>query len=212
MNLMDHDNIGKDSEGRRRIMQAAYPLFVEQGYKAVSMQQIADAAQIHKATLYHHFLHKEDLFGSVVVMAMLQSREEVADVIRRGGTAEEQLVGAALQLFARAQSDLGRLMTDIHENIEPERRNKLLKEKSMPWELFEQIFADAIGREELPPIDPGFGVSLFIGMVWGQIWMQKMDWRTNPLDAAMAKSIVQVLFAGLRGARTETGAELLLSN
>jgi AcrR family transcriptional regulator len=41
----------EDSEGRLRILRAAYPLFVERGYDGVSMQGIADAVPLNKATL-----------------------------------------------------------------------------------------------------------------------------------------------------------------
>src|SRR5215207_7179790 len=52
----------ESSEGQVRIVRAAYPLFVEQGYVSVSMQEIADAVPLNKATLYHHFQNKDDLF------------------------------------------------------------------------------------------------------------------------------------------------------
>ncbi len=56
-----------DVSGRGRILREARLLFTAQGYAAVSMQQIADAAAVNKATLYHHFRDKEDLFLSVMV-------------------------------------------------------------------------------------------------------------------------------------------------
>ncbi len=120
------------SEGKARILRAAYPLFIEHGYKAVSMQQIADAAHIHKATLYHHFLHKDELFGSVVHLALGEMRAELTAIIDRGGSPAEQLIEAATQIFARTQSDFGRLMTDVHENVAPEFRMEIMKEKSLP--------------------------------------------------------------------------------
>ena len=55
-----------ESEARNRVLDAARPLFVDYGYKGVSMQQIAAAAGIHKATLYHHFKDKDALFAAVV--------------------------------------------------------------------------------------------------------------------------------------------------
>ncbi len=188
---------GIESEGRQRIIAAAYPLFVEHGYQAVSMQQIAEAAQIHKATLYHHFQHKEDLFGSVAIAAISRSREDVAEGINQGGSPETQFVQVAMRLFARTQSEFGRLMTDVHDNVSVERRKRIFEEQSMPWELFEQIIHEAIEREDLPPMDASFAVSIFAGMVWGQIWMRKMGWLEGPLDEELARRLIRIMFAGL---------------
>ncbi len=185
------------SEGRTRILRAAYPLFMEHGYKSVSMQQIADVAQIHKATLYHHFLHKDDLFASVVHLALVEMRAELTAIIDRGGSPAEQLIDAALQIFTRTQSDFGRLMTDMHEHMEADVRIELIKEKYLPWELFRQIIEQAIDAGNLPEVDTELAVGMYVGMVWGQIWMRKTEWVSGPLDRALATNIVHILFRGL---------------
>ncbi|HWK80950.1 MAG TPA: helix-turn-helix domain-containing protein, partial [Thermomicrobiales bacterium] len=132
--MQDEDGREEISESRRRVLDAANALFVEHGFKAVSMQQIANAAQINKATLYHHFRSKEDLFAAVVMEATAQSKDDISRAIAEGGTPVEQLARAALQIFARTKSDFGRLMTDVHEQMEPELRTRILSEQAMPWE------------------------------------------------------------------------------
>lgn len=186
------------SEARRRVLDAANALFVEHGFKAVSMQQIANAAQITKATLYHHFRSKEDLFADVVKDAMTQSGEDIAQALAAGGTPAEQLARAAEQLFARTHSDFGRLMTDVHEQLEPELRRRLLVEQAMPWERFRDVMRDAVDRGDLPPVDSDLAISMFVGMVWGQIWLRKIEIIDLPMDEALARTLVSVLFSGLR--------------
>ncbi|MGC4190755.1 MAG: TetR/AcrR family transcriptional regulator [Thermomicrobiales bacterium] len=196
--MQDAEHREDMSEARRRVLDAANALFVEHGFKAVSMQQIANVAQINKATLYHHFRSKEDLFAAVVLDATAQSRDDVARAISQGGTPAEQLARAAMQLFARARSDFGRLMTDVHEQIEPEVRNRILSEQAMLWELFREVFLDAARAGDLPEMDTDLAVSMFIGTVWGQLWMRKIEVIETPLDEDLAVSIVNVLFSGFR--------------
>lgn len=50
---------------RSRILQAATELFVEQGYSAVSMSQVAKAAEVTKSLIHHHFGSKERLWEAV---------------------------------------------------------------------------------------------------------------------------------------------------
>jgi len=186
------------SEARRRVMDAANALFVEHGFTAVSMQQIANAAQITKATLYHHFRSKEDLFAAVVLEATAQSKDDIAKAIAEGGTPDEQLARAAMHVFARTRSDFGRLMTDVHEQMVPELRNRILSEQAMPWELFREVFEEAELKCGLPTGHTELAISMFIGMVWGQIWMRKIEVSDLPLDETLAATIVNVLFSGLR--------------
>ena len=57
----------KRSEAKRAaILTAARGVFLQDGYAAASMNAIADAAKVSKATLYSHFKDKEALFAAVV--------------------------------------------------------------------------------------------------------------------------------------------------
>jgi AcrR family transcriptional regulator len=47
------------------IARVAADLFYRNGYDATSMQDIADAAGLHKSSLYHHLRHKEELLEHV---------------------------------------------------------------------------------------------------------------------------------------------------
>lgn len=51
------------------IMQAAKSLFLEHGFGAVSMDQVAKLAGVSKATVYAHFTSKEKLFAEMVFRA-----------------------------------------------------------------------------------------------------------------------------------------------
>ena len=50
-------------------MQAAKALFLEHGFGAVSMDQVARQAGVSKATVYAHFTSKEKLFAEMVFQA-----------------------------------------------------------------------------------------------------------------------------------------------
>ncbi|HKW08472.1 MAG TPA: TetR/AcrR family transcriptional regulator [Candidatus Dormibacteraeota bacterium] len=49
------------------IREAAAALFLEKGYQATSMDDIAAAAQVSKQTIYTHFANKQELFGDLVL-------------------------------------------------------------------------------------------------------------------------------------------------
>jgi TetR/AcrR family transcriptional regulator len=188
-----------ESDGRTRIVRAAYPLFVQQGYDSVSMQEIADAVPIHKATLYHHFQNKDDLFRAVVRAAMARLHAQIEGYIQEGGSAADQLSRVAAQIFRDAESELGRLMSDVNQHFTLEQRQQLVSTRADPWSLYQQIFRDAVASGELVEVDPALAAAMFVGMLHGQTWSLKIGRISAPLDEQRARYIVDVLFAGLNG-------------
>ncbi|NOY97586.1 MAG: TetR/AcrR family transcriptional regulator [Chloroflexi bacterium] len=57
----------KGERTRQAIMDAAYDLFLEQGFHATSMRQIAERAGLALGGLYNHFSGKDDLFTAIVL-------------------------------------------------------------------------------------------------------------------------------------------------
>ncbi len=188
------------SEGRLRIIAAARPLFVEHGYKGVSMQQIADAACIHKATVYHHFRDKDALFAAVVQAELKQMRAELVDAIDAGETARQRLAAVGWAFFQRSRGDFGQLMSDVHTHLPESYRAQVMREQTFPWEQLEGIFAEAATRDDLPPIDPSLAATLFAGVIWGQIWARKVERVSEPLTPELADRLVDILLAGLANA------------
>src|SRR5271165_1610862 len=55
-----------DSPKHQLVLDAAAALFMAHGYGAVSMDAVARAAGVSKATLYAHFASKDALFATIV--------------------------------------------------------------------------------------------------------------------------------------------------
>jgi TetR/AcrR family transcriptional regulator len=58
-----------NTEARRRILEAARELFLERGLRGVSMEEVAGAAGIKKANLFHYYPRKESLELAVLEQA-----------------------------------------------------------------------------------------------------------------------------------------------
>ncbi|MFE1958193.1 TetR/AcrR family transcriptional regulator [Streptomyces sp. NPDC059479] len=73
---------GKARETRRRIIEAAGALFVEQGYGATKLQEIADRAGVAVQTIYFVFRNKPSLLKEVVDVAIAGDDEPVPTMDR----------------------------------------------------------------------------------------------------------------------------------
>lgn len=74
-----------------RILDAARRLFAEQGFDAVSMNAIAEAAEVSKANIFHHFKNKDDLYLAVLKTACASSCEHIERFGQAEGTFEQRL-------------------------------------------------------------------------------------------------------------------------
>ncbi len=57
-------------EGRQRILDVAASLFLERGYKATSLREIASAVGMKAGSLYYHFASKEVLLQAILQRGM----------------------------------------------------------------------------------------------------------------------------------------------
>ncbi len=207
----DASNGAEGSDSRLRIVRAAYPLFVERGYDAVSMQEIADAVPIHKATLYHHFQNKDDLFLAVVRSGMSQRHAQVDGFIREGGSAADQLTKVALLAFRDSQSEFGRLMTDVRLRLSEDQQQQFVERCADPWTLYEDIFSRGVVTGEVPPVDATLAATMFVGLIHGQTWSTKTGRLTEPLDEDRARLLVDTLFGGLHAVFGAPAIEVVLA-
>jgi AcrR family transcriptional regulator len=61
------DSLSKGERTSQVILEAAYTLFLEQGYHATSMRQIAQRADLALGGIYNHFESKEQIFETILV-------------------------------------------------------------------------------------------------------------------------------------------------
>ena len=65
--MMIDDTLTKGERTRQTIEDTAYELFLEQGYSATSMRQIAERAGIALGGIYNHFKSKDEIFQELII-------------------------------------------------------------------------------------------------------------------------------------------------
>ncbi len=86
---------GKESSSPKpnAIVLAALELFTRYGYRKTSIDDIAQAAQVAKRTVYLHFENKAAVFLAILEYLAGQVRQRCAAAERAGGTAVNRLAG-----------------------------------------------------------------------------------------------------------------------
>src|SRR6478672_7145660 len=75
------------------IVLAGLRLFTQYGYRKTSIDDIAQAAQVAKRTVYLHFENKAAVFLAILEYLGDRVRQRFAAAERAGGTAVERLTG-----------------------------------------------------------------------------------------------------------------------
>src|SRR5438093_11063212 len=100
-----------DSNTRHKVLQAALKKFADCGYEGASVQDIVEAAQVTKPTLYYYFGNKAELYQALVDYAHDERRRLMQAAAERGGTLADKLVEilAAVFDFLQNNRDLMRI-------------------------------------------------------------------------------------------------------
>ena len=100
----------ENDERRRRLLELGARLFTEHAYDEISMSQIARAAGISKALLYHYFPSKRDYFVATLAGGAEELRARAMQIAsalaeahsrQAAGGEDRQCVGLRLDLHAR---------------------------------------------------------------------------------------------------------------
>lgn len=146
------------------IEEAAFELFMEQGYHATSMRQIADKADLALGGIYNHFSNKEEIFAAILLDKHPYKQVLPLMLAAEGGTAEELIRNAARILVTELGSRPELLKLIFIELVEfnGAHVSGLLSEivpKVLP--MFEKMIRV---RKDLRKIPPPILVRSFLGM------------------------------------------------
>lgn len=79
------------AQTRERLLQKAIEHFLEKGYNAASIEQIAEEADFSKGAVYSNFASKDELAMHVVSRVRAERLGGLLEMMPEGGTAEEAL-------------------------------------------------------------------------------------------------------------------------
>jgi TetR/AcrR family transcriptional regulator len=183
---------------RELILERAAALFAQGGYPGTSMNQVAQACGLSKATLYHYYQDKYALLVSIADghVSRLQAivREALADQLTPEGQMRV-LIARLVREYAHAQNAHRVLTEDVKFLQEDDRARVLGKEREVV-QGFAQVVAALRPDLQQAALNKPLTMLLF-GMVnWLFTWMKPQ----GALDYEAMAPIVADLFLGGIGA------------
>jgi len=194
------------ARGRRRdrqrdaILRAAARLFRERGFADTGMRDIAAAADLSAANLYHYFDGKNDLLFYCQDRALDRMLAAVDAARRESRSATERLrvvFTAHLQtLLDEIEGATAHLQID---SLPPKLRDAIVKKRDSYERALRRLIADGIKSGELVDMDPAVVARAMLGaMNWTVTWFRPDGPETA---AAVGEVISRFLVRGI-AART----------
>jgi len=162
---MTEETHTKGERTRMQIEDAAIELFIEQGYHATSMRQIAERAELALGGIYNHFKSKDEIFEAIIVDKHPYKKLLPLILEVEGDTMEDFLSHAASVVIKELTSQpyyLKLMLIEIAEfnGIHGAALIKEIGPKLLP--IFERIIKT---RKNLRTNNPAFLMRSFLGMV-----------------------------------------------
>ena len=188
----------------REILDAALTVFVEKGFAAAKLDDVAVAAGISKGLLYRYFDNKAELFKEVIRQALVTTIRDVGDRARASGNAVAALDMFLEQMIAIAndprRSAIPKLIISESGSF-PELAMFYLEEVIGPGL---QQLAGLVGRGvesgEFRKVDPELAAKsiiapLLLSVIWRHTFARHDSKRFDP--AALIRQHRDILLHGL---------------
>jgi TetR/AcrR family transcriptional repressor of mexJK operon len=176
-----------ESPKRQLVLDAAGELFMAQGYGAVSMDAVARAAGVSKATLYAHFSSKDRLFATIIGEAC-QTRVSPSEMLPADATDPQAALtafGGRLLRFFLEKRVLAIYRVVTAESVRFPELGQAFYESgpAAVHQVFSEWLAEqtAAGRLQVP--DPAVASEQFIGMLRTRPFLRASLGMTPPTEA-----------------------------
>ena len=87
------------NQRRDSILEAAIKVYDQEGYHAITMEKIAETAELSRATLYLHFKTKDEIFIHAIVSYSSFFRKRLENLYARRAEIKDDLLAALWSTF-----------------------------------------------------------------------------------------------------------------
>lgn len=196
-----------DPKRGQHILESAAKLFAGRHYHEVRMEDVAQAAQVAKGTVYRYFRDKEDMYLGLILTALERLYAEVQTEVGRTKDPEEKLlvyVRSSVNFFLKHP-----YFFDLVQRIEttgtPKKVDALQASRERFFSMVSGFIRDLTGKEDLSAHPLNLPTLALTGMI-----RQILRFHPKPFPADLPQWIVEQFLQGLKGkARGKKGAHRL---
>ena len=185
---------GRPGNDREHVLAVAVALFIEKGYDATSVADLADRLGVTKSALYHHFSSKEELLGLALNDALTALEGVFDEPFDDAGAQLERVLRGAVRVLVEKLPEVT-LLLRVRGNGRVEQA-ALERRRAFDHRVSEVVTRAQDEGMLRPDVDPAVATRLVFGMV-----NSLTEWYRpgGALDAdALADTVLATALEGLR--------------
>jgi AcrR family transcriptional regulator len=184
-------------------------MVAERGYDEVSVRDVAEALEISKGTILHHFRSKESLLEELHSEYMRRRLAEANEFLAASEDPVDQLQMIVYQLLLSQQDDRAATVAFAREIVRFAEEDVMSEVRAMREEysrLVTGIIRRGVERRDFVEVDPALTALQLFGMCnWSWTWFRPQgEWSAREIADAFCRTLIGGLAreapARLRGA------------
>jgi AcrR family transcriptional regulator len=179
------------------ILSAAAQIISQKGFHAASMQDIAQAVNLQKASLYHHISSKQDILLALLDRALDLLIEHIEQVVQQPLPADQKLRLAMIEYLQAMleQRDLASVLLLEYRSLEPQYHSRHIPRRDRFERLWRDMLQEGIEQGIFNCTDPAFASRSLLGVMnWTITWYHPGG---SLSPAEIAEQTADLFFDGL---------------
>lgn len=194
---------------RQEILAAASQVFMEYGYAAARLDQVAERMNATKGRVYHYFPSKADLFLGIHASAMEALFATIRPILEGPGTPAERLHAMAfaharmLMIHSPEQKvSVGKLERHLMRKATARQQvmlHRILRLRDDYEQLFAEVLAEGMDDGSFEQMPPRLATKPVLGALnWLTVWYQPRRGETTEDIDTIARLIAGFVVKGMR--------------
>ncbi|NUM45327.1 MAG: TetR/AcrR family transcriptional regulator [Anaerolineales bacterium] len=158
---------------REEILEVAAQIFRQKGFHAASMQEIADAVNLRKASLYHHVSSKQEILMDLMDLAMDYLIERTHAIFVQPTLPQERLQEAIHQYLKALTDypDLANVLLLEFRSLEPDFQERHQPRRNQFERLWRGLIQEGIDAGHFTSTNASIATKALLGsMHWAITW------------------------------------------
>ena len=182
---------------RKEILDASAQIFSQKGYHGTSMQDIAGAVNLQKASLYHHVSSKQEILFELLNRGLYLLTDKVEHSINIACSPDENLreaIAAYLTALTEHQDVTSVLLLE-YRSLEPQYLKRHIIERDRFEQLWRNLIESGVQEKIFSCDDPSMAARALLGVMnWTVTWFRS----DGPMSAEdIADQITDLYLLGL---------------
>ncbi len=158
---------------RDDILDAAAQVFRQKGFHGASMQDIAAAVNLQKASLYHHVSSKQEILLALLDRALEMLTDQIAPVVHQSIPADQKLrkmISIYLKSLA-ASPDLSSVLLFEHRSLDKKTHVRHIPNRDRFEGLWREVISEGVRTRVFTCPDEGLATRGLMGILnWTLTW------------------------------------------